>query len=495
MNTDNDKNTNAAQAGANAMQTGSGTMQAERRDAQTGQSSVQAERRDAQTGQSSVQAERRDERTEQSPVQAGRHAERAVQSDAAHPLGDGGTAPPADGERKKPRRGSLSQGELVFALVTALLFTVINSFGLSYIYTYYAGDIEHQVLPVVTYYLIQVLSALLPYLPLAVSLRSVCVRGARKSIPLFIISAVGLMMPYVSPPLLELLLGTGSNMKSYLGYIGLWLFDLLVYAVSILTVPLLGVRDKRAESTDARGRGKRKRSARGAAKGDALRGGAAKGSTAQSGTVKAGTAQSDTPQGGKRQQQSRPAAAQRKAMQSQQGSRITSAALSAMRQRAGIEQYDVQSDAQGNEVGANGGRDARNTATANSRNAAQGRTAQSKSSAGSGRNSAQSNKNEAGSRGLRRFREKLGKGIPATLRRSMNASALIRLAIGVITEIYYAVLFFYSLANEYYRAPYASELLIMAGLFLLQGAYALVGRLIMNRTVRMIDAHEKRKEE
>ena len=108
--------------------------------------------------------------------------------------------------------------------MTALLFTAVNSIGLSYIYTYYAGDIEHQVLPVVTYYLIQALSALLPYLPLAVSLRSVYIRGAKKSIPLFIISAVGLMMPYISPPLLELLLGAGSNIKSYLGYIGLWLF-------------------------------------------------------------------------------------------------------------------------------------------------------------------------------------------------------------------------------------------------------------------------------
>lgn len=69
-------------------------------------------------------------------------------------------------------------------------------------------------LPVVTYYLIQALSALLPYLPLAVSLRSVYIRGAKKSIPLFIISAVGLMMPYISPPLLELLLGAGSNIKA-----------------------------------------------------------------------------------------------------------------------------------------------------------------------------------------------------------------------------------------------------------------------------------------
>lgn len=426
-----------------------------------------------------------DAQTVQNPVQTERHVDQAAQSDAAHPLGDSGTAPPADGEKKRSRRGSLSRSELVFALVTALLFTVINSFGLSYIYTYYAGDIEHQALPVVTYYLIQVLSALLPYLPLAVSLRSVCVRGARKSIPLFIISALGLMMPYISPPLLELLLGTGSNMKSYLGYIGLWLFDMLVYAVSILTVPLLGVRDKRAECTGVRVRDRHKRSAHGAAKGN----------TAQSGAVKDSTARCGTPQGGKHQQQSHPADAQRKAMQSQQGSRITSAALSAMRQRAGIKQHDVQGDARSNEVGATGGRDARNLGTAKSRDTAHGRAEQSKGSAGSGRNSTQCNKNEAGCKGLRRFREKLGEGIPDPLNRSMNASALIRLAIGVITEIYYAVLFFYSLANEYYRAPYASELLIMAGLFLLQGAYALVGRLIMNRAVRMIDAREKRKEE
>ena len=113
--------------------------------------------------------------------------------------------PPDDEAQNETSRSSPSRREYAFALITAPLFTAVNSIGLSYIYTYYAGDIEHQVLPVVTYYLIQALSALLPYLPLAVSLRSVYIRGAKKSIPLFIISAVGLMMPYISPPLLELL--------------------------------------------------------------------------------------------------------------------------------------------------------------------------------------------------------------------------------------------------------------------------------------------------
>ena len=55
--------------------------------------------------------------------------------------------------------------------------------------------------------------------------------------------------------------------------------------------------------------------------------------------------------------------------------------------------------------------------------------------------------------------------------------------------------FFYSLANEYYRAPYTSELLIMAGLFLLQAAYALAGRLIMNISVKMLDKSKIGKEE
>ena len=164
--------------------------------------------------------------------------------------------PPDDEAQNETSRSSPSRREYAFALITAPLFTAVNSIGLSYIYTYYAGDIEHQVLPVVTYYLIQALSALLPYLPLAVSLRSVYIRGAKKSIPLFIISAVGLMMPYISPPLLELLLGAGSNMKSYLGYIGLWLFDLLVYAVSLLTVPLIGKHGERAADSRKK-RGKR----------------------------------------------------------------------------------------------------------------------------------------------------------------------------------------------------------------------------------------------
>ena len=62
------------------------------------------------------------------------------------------------------------------------------------------------------------------------------------------------MMPYISPPLLELLLGAGSNMKSYLGYIGLWLFDLLVYAVSLLTVPLIGKHGERAADSRKKAR-------------------------------------------------------------------------------------------------------------------------------------------------------------------------------------------------------------------------------------------------
>ena len=89
--------------------------------------------------------------------------------------------PPDDEAQNETSRSSPSRREYAFALITALLFTAVNSIGLSYIYTYYAGDIEHQVLPVVTYYLIQALSALLPYLPLAVSLRSVYIRGQKKA--------------------------------------------------------------------------------------------------------------------------------------------------------------------------------------------------------------------------------------------------------------------------------------------------------------------------
>ena len=70
--------------------------------------------------------------------------------------------PPDDEAQNETSRSSPSRREYAFALITALLFTAVNSIGLSYIYTYYAGDIEHQVLPVVTYYLIQALSALLP---------------------------------------------------------------------------------------------------------------------------------------------------------------------------------------------------------------------------------------------------------------------------------------------------------------------------------------------
>lgn len=369
--------------------------------------------------------------------------------------------PPDDEAQNETSRSSPSRREYAFALITALLFTAVNSIGLSYIYTYYAGDIEHQVLPVVTYYLIQALSALLPYLPLAVSLRSVYIRGAKKSIPLFIISAVGLMMPYISPPLLELLLGAGSNMKSYLGYIGLWLFDLLVYAVSLLTVPLIGKHGERAADSRKK-RGKR-------------------------------TSRSAAPE---QPHRDRTASVKRQSMPAQQGSHITSAALGAMRRRAGIE--------------ADGGQSTDGIAEDKGR----GKNAQCSSNYETNGSSGKKSADARGTRSLfsrsgnssgtdkvphstkcRRLAERLGAGIPMALRRSMTASAVIKLSIGLITEIYYAVLFFYSLANEYYRAPYTSELLIMAGLFLLQPAYALAGRLIMNISVKMLDKSKMGKEE
>ena len=379
-------------------------------------------------------------------------------------IGSESSVPPNAEAQNETSSSSPSRREYAFALITALLFTAVNSIGLSYIYTYYAGDIEHQVLPVATYYLIQVLSALLPYLPLAVSLRSVYIRGAKKSIPLFIISAVGLMMPYISPPLLELLLGTGSNMKSYLGYIGLWLFDLLVYSVSLLTVPLIGKHGERAAGS------RRKREKRGRS-----------------------INRSAAPENPRRD---RTASVKRQAMPEQQGSHITSAALSAMRRRAGIEADGGQSTDDIAEAKGHGKnvQSAINRET-NGRSGKQSAVARGTKNISSHGGKSPGTDKAPDSTKRRRLAERLGAGIPAALRRSMTASAVIKLSIGLITEIYYAVLFFYSLANEYYRAPYASELLIMAGLFLLQAAYALAGRLIMNRAVKMLDKNKTGKEE
>ena len=269
------------------------------------------------------------------------------------------------------------------------------------------------------------------------------------------------MMPYISPPLLELLLGTGSNMKSYLGYIGLWLFDLLVYAVSLLTVPLIGKHGERAADSRKK-RGKR-------------------------------TSRSAAPE---QPHRDRTVSVKRQSMPAQQGSHITSAALGAMRRRAGIE--------------ADGGQSTDGIAEDKCR----GKNAQCASNYETNGSSGKKSANARGTRSLfsrsgnssgtdkvphstkcRRLAERLGAGIPMALRCSMTASAVIKLSIGLITEIYYAVLFFYSLANEYYRAPYTSELLIMAGLFLLQAAYALAGRLIMNISVKMLDKSKIGKEE
>ena len=389
---------------------------------------------------------------------------RGISARSSSPPGkiDSGSSMPPDGEaQNETSRSSPSRREYAFALITALLFTAVNSIGLSYIYTYYAGDIEHQVLPVVTYYLIQALSALLPYLPLAVSLRSVYIRGAKKSIPLFIISAVGLMMPYISPPLLELLLGAGSNMKSYLGYIGLWLFDLLVYAVSLLTVPLIGKHDERAADSRKK-RGKR-------------------------------TSLSAAPE---QPHRDRTVSVKRLSMPAQQGSHITSAALGAMRRRAGIEADGGQST---DGIAEDKGRG--KNAQCASNYETNGSSGKKSADARGTRSPFSRSGNSSGtdkvphSTKCRRLAERLGAGIPMALRRSMTASAVIKLSIGLITEIYYAVLFFYSLANEYYRAPYTSELLIMSGLFLLQAAYALAGRLIMNISVKMLDKSKIGKEE
>ena len=234
-----------------------------------------------------------------------------------------------------------------------------------------------------------------------------------------------------------------------------------VYAVSLLTVPLIGKHGERAADSRKK-RGKR-------------------------------TSRSAAPE---QPHRDRTVSVKRQSMPAQQGSHITSAALGAMRRRAGIE--------------ADGGQSTDGIAEDKGR----GKNAQCASNYETNGSSGKKSADARGTRSLfsrsgnssgtdkvphstkcRRLAERLGAGIPMALRHSMTASAVIKLSIGLITEIYYAVLFFYSLANEYYRAPYTSELLIMAGLFLLQAAYALAGRLIMNISVKMLDKSKIGKEE
>lgn len=319
-------------------------------------------------------------------------------------------APCRESDSRHPTDKGPPGWEYAVAVVASLILPAVNGIGLGYIYTYYAGDIEHPVLPVATYYIIQGLSALLPYFALAVPLRSTSIRGGRRSMPLYIIAGAGMLIPYVSPALLELLLGTSAKSYStYLGYAGLWLFDLLVFAVSLLTVTLFGAkRQKHSKSNKA----------------------------------------------------------------------ISRSELRNLRESAGM-------DAQG-KARSSTAKDSRGEAT---RSTAAGRIAEAASGAPKGTRERTVTQEGTTARMRRR---RAAESIPSGLRKGINASVLIRLSIGIITEIYYAALFFYSLANEYYRSPYASELLVMAGLFLLQAVYALAGWLIIRETVIRLDKKERK---
>lgn len=81
--------------------------------------------------------------------------------------------------------------------------------------------------------------------------------------------------------------------------------------------------------------------------------------------------------------------------------------------------------------------------------------------------------------------QKKKRKLPRTLLRASLYAALIRLAIGVSTELYYAIVFFYQLSTEYYREIYTGELVTMLGLFALQFIYAALGLFIMRAEMRI----------
>lgn len=127
-----------------------------------------------------------------------------------------------------------------------IILPVACSFGLNFLYTYYAGDIEHQILPVILNYAVKLISEFIPYAIFGILLWGSYRYGCKKIKFAVVMSFVGILIPYLSLFLIEYILGSIKlYYRAYLMYSLLYLFDAAILAVIILLVPIFRTSGKR----------------------------------------------------------------------------------------------------------------------------------------------------------------------------------------------------------------------------------------------------------
>ncbi len=135
-----------------------------------------------------------------------------------------------------------------FKLTSFLLMIILPavcSFGLNFLYTYYAGDIEHQVMPVILNYTVNLMSEFIPYAIFGILLWGSYRYGCKKIKFSIIMSFIGILIPYLSLFLIEYFLGSIKlYYRAYLMYSLLYLFDAAILTVIILLIPIIRMSDK-----------------------------------------------------------------------------------------------------------------------------------------------------------------------------------------------------------------------------------------------------------
>lgn len=126
------------------------------------------------------------------------------------------------------------------SVAVMLTVSVIYSFGMNFLYTYYAGDIEHTVLPSVLDIAIQISDALIPHMFSGFLLWKIYRFGVKAAAPVIAAALTGALVPYLSMFIIEALLGSiALYYKMYLRYSLLYLFDAALIALTAALIPAL----------------------------------------------------------------------------------------------------------------------------------------------------------------------------------------------------------------------------------------------------------------
>lgn len=136
------------------------------------------------------------------------------------------------GEKPKKTQIPLPPHFKLISLLVMIILPTVCSFGLNFLYTYYAGDIEHPILPVILNYTVKIISEFIPYAIFGILLWGSYRYGCKKIKFSIITSFIGILIPYLSLFLIEYILGSIKiYYRAYLMYSFLYIFDAAILAV------------------------------------------------------------------------------------------------------------------------------------------------------------------------------------------------------------------------------------------------------------------------